>query len=58
MAETDESQGVSVVPPTVQIRNVNAPDPTTGRQGASVDVVEDAESQPDDPDHAAKDGLA
>lgn len=58
MVKADEPQGERVVPPTVQIRNVNVPDPTTGREGASKDVVKDAESQPDDPDHAAKDGLA
>ena len=58
MAETDKPEGVSVVPPTVPIRNVNVPDPTTGSEPESKDPVKDAEVKPDDPDKAAKDGLA
>lgn len=58
MAETDEPPGVSVVPPTVPIRNVNVPDPTTGSEPESKDPVKEAERKPDDPDKAAKDGLA
>jgi hypothetical protein len=58
MAETDKPEGVSVVPPTVPIRNVNVPDPTTGSEPESKDPVKDAEAKPDDPDKAAKDGLA
>ncbi|MCJ2060668.1 hypothetical protein MKL09_29630 [Methylobacterium sp. J-048] len=58
MTETDKPHGVSVVPPTVPIRNVNVPDPTAGSEPESKDVVQDAESKPDDPDKAAKDGLA
>ena len=58
MTETDKPHGISVVPPTVPIRNINVPDPTTGSEPESKDVVEDAESKPDDPDKAAKDGLA
>lgn len=58
MAETDEPPGVSVVPPTVPIRNVNVPDPTTGSEPESEDPVKEAERKPDDPDKAAKDGLA
>ena len=58
MAETDKPQGVSVVPPTVRIPNVNVPDPTTASEPEAKDLVKDAESKPDDPDTAAKDGLA
>ncbi|MCJ2048362.1 hypothetical protein [Methylobacterium sp. J-070] len=58
MAETDKPPGVSVVPPTVRIPNVNVPDPTTGTEPESKDPVKEAESKPDDPDQAAKDGLA
>ena len=58
MTETDKPHGVSVVPPTVPIRNVNVPDPTTGREPESQDVVQDAEGKPDDPDKAAQNGLA
>ncbi|WP_342112279.1 hypothetical protein [Methylobacterium sp. SI9] len=58
MAETDKSPGVSVVPPTVPIRNVNVPDPATGSQPDSKNPVKEAERKPDDPDKAAKDGLA
>ena len=58
MTETDKPHGISVVPPTVPIRNINVPDPTTGSGPESKDVVQDAESKPDDPDKAAKDGLA
>jgi len=58
MAETDKPPGESVVPPTVPIRNVNVPDPTTGSEPGSKDLVKDAESTPDDPDAAAQDGLA
>ncbi|WP_267361528.1 MULTISPECIES: hypothetical protein [unclassified Methylobacterium] len=62
MAETDKPKGESVMPPTVRIANVNVPDPTTDpttdRAPESTDVVKDAESKPDDPDKAAKDGLA
>ncbi|WP_243908995.1 hypothetical protein [Methylobacterium sp. J-070] len=42
MAETDKPKGVSVVPPTVPIRNVNVPDPTTGSEPESKDPVEGA----------------
>ena len=58
MAETDKPSGVSVVPPTVPIPNVNVPDPTISSEPKSKDQVKDAESKPDDPDKAAKDGLA
>lgn len=58
MAETDKPSGVSVVPPTVPISNVNVPDPTTGSEPKSKDPVKEAESKPDDPEEAAKDGLA
>ena len=58
MAETDKPAGVSVVPPTVRIPNVNVPDPTTGSEPTSKNSVKEAESKPDDPDKAAKDGLA
>lgn len=58
MAENDKAPGVSVVPPTVPITNVNVPDPTTGSEPESKDPVKDAERKPDDPDKAAKDGLA
>ncbi|WP_342111486.1 hypothetical protein [Methylobacterium sp. SI9] len=58
MAETDKPSGVSVVPPTVPIPNVNVPDPTTGSEPESKDPVKEAESKPNDPDEAAKDGLA
>lgn len=58
MTETDKPHGVSVVPPTVPIRNVNVPDPTRGSEPESKDVVQDAERKPDDPDKAAEDGLA
>jgi hypothetical protein len=58
MAETDKPRGESVMPPTVPIRNVNVPDPTTGSEPESRDPVKDAEREPDDPDKAAKDGLA
>lgn len=58
MAETDKPSGVSVVPPTVPIPNVNVPDPTTGSEPDNKDPVKEAETKPDDPDKAAKDGLA
>lgn len=58
MADTDKPQKVSVVPPTVPIPNVNVPDPTTGSEPESKDPVKEAERKPDDPDEAAKDGLA
>ncbi|SDO56480.1 hypothetical protein SAMN05216360_12752 [Methylobacterium phyllostachyos] len=58
MAETEKPSGVSVVPPTVPIRNVNVPNPTTGSEPESKDPVKEAESKPDDPNEAAKDGLA
>ena len=58
MAENDKAPGVSVVPPTEPIPNVNVPDPTTGSESAGQDVVKDAESEPDDLDKAAKVGLA
>ncbi|MDP4026117.1 hypothetical protein Q8W71_26165 [Methylobacterium sp. NEAU 140] len=58
MADADKPQGESVVPPTVPIPNVNVPDPTTGSEPGSKDVVKDAERRPDDPDKAAEDGLA
>ncbi|MCJ2086333.1 hypothetical protein MKK88_10050 [Methylobacterium sp. E-005] len=58
MAETDKPPGVSVVPPTIPIPNVNVPDPTTGSEPESKDPVKDAERTPDDPDKAASDGLA
>ncbi|MCJ2139572.1 hypothetical protein [Methylobacterium sp. E-066] len=58
MAESDKPQGESVVPPTVPIRNVNVPAPTTGSEPEGKDPVKNAESKPDDPDKAAKDGLA
>ena len=58
MAETEKPRGESVMPPTVRIANVNVPDPTTDRAPESKDVVKDAQSKPDDPDKAAKDGLA
>ena len=58
MTERDKAPGVSVVPPTVPIPNVNVPDPTTGSEPESKDSVKEAESKPDDPDKAAKDGLA
>lgn len=58
MTETDKPQDVSVVPPTVPIPNVNVPDPTTGSEPESKGPVKEAESEPDDPDKAATDGLA
>lgn len=58
MSETDKPSGVSVVPPTVPIPNVNVPDPTTGSEPEIKDPVKEAESKPDDPDMAAKDDLA
>lgn len=42
MVETDKPPGVSVVPPTIPIPNVNVPDPTTGSEPESKDTVEDA----------------
>ena len=58
MADTDKPPGLSVVPPTVPIRNVNVPDPTIRTEPENNDVVKEAERKPDDPDEAAKDGLA
>ena len=58
MAENDKAPGVSVVPPTVPIPNVNVPDPTIGNEPEIKDLVKDAESRPDDPAKAAEDGLA
>lgn len=58
MAEADKPEGKIVRPPTVPIRNVNVPDPTTGSEPDSKNPVKDAESEPVDPDQAAKDGLA
>ena len=58
MTETDKPEGVSVVPPTVPIRNVNVPDPTVHDEAGTESPVKDAESTPNDPDEAAKDGLA
>lgn len=58
MAEPDKPEGESVQPPTVPIRNVNTPDPTTGSELESKDPVKDAERKSDDPDKAAADGLA
>jgi len=58
MAETDKPQDESIMPPTVPIRNANVPDPTTGSEPESKDLVKDSESKPDDPDKAAEDGLA
>jgi hypothetical protein len=48
----------SVQPPTVPIRGLNTPDPTTGGEPESKDLVEDAKRKPGDPDSAAQDGLA
>ena len=58
MAETDKPEGESVAPPTVPIRGINQPDPTTRSEPEGKDPVKDAERKPDDPDKAAKDGLA
>jgi hypothetical protein len=58
MSEHDKPAGESVQPPTVPIRGVNIPDPTTGSEPESKDLVEDAKRKSDDPDRAAKDGLA
>ncbi|MCJ2102385.1 hypothetical protein [Methylobacterium sp. E-046] len=58
MTETDKPSGVSVVPPKTPVRTVTVPDPTAGRTAAGRDVGKDAESEPDDPDEAANDGLA
>ena len=58
MVETDKPEGESVAPPTVPIRGVNTPDPTTGSEPENKDPIKDAASKPDDPDKAAKDGLA
>ena len=55
MGETDKSQGVSVVPPTVPIPGVNVPDPTTGSEPEGKDPNGGAESAISDPD-AAQDG--
>ena len=38
MAETDKPPGVSVVPPTVPIPNVNVPDPTAATEREDQDV--------------------
>ena len=43
MADTDKPPGLSVVPPTVPIRNVNVPDPTIRTEPESNDVVKEAE---------------
>ena len=58
MAETDKAQGENPAPPTVPIRNINVPDPTTGSEPEKKDLLKEAESKADDPDKAAKDGLA
>lgn len=58
MAQPDKPEGESVQPPTVPIRGVNTPDPTTESKPRSADPVEDAKRKPDDPDKAAEDGLA
>lgn len=58
MTETDKLKGEVVAPPTVPIRGVTVPDPTTGGEPESKDPVEDATAKPDDPDKAAEDGLA
>ena len=41
MTEIDKPHGVSVVPPTVPIRNVNVPDPTAGSEPESKDAVDE-----------------
>ncbi|MCJ2138066.1 hypothetical protein MKK69_29135 [Methylobacterium sp. J-026] len=41
MTETDRPHGVSVVPPTVPIRNINVPDPTAGNGLASKEPTDD-----------------
>ena len=58
MNETDKPQGVSVMPPTVPIRNINVPDPTVGSETKVQDLIDAAESDSNDPDKVAKDGLA
>lgn len=58
MTETDKPHGVSVMPPTVPIRNINVPDPTVGSETKVQDPIDAAESDPDDPNQVAKDGLA
>lgn len=58
MSETDKAAGRSVQPPTVPIGGVNTPDPTLRRKPDGEDPVKTAESEPDDPDKAAEDGLA
>lgn len=58
MSDTGKPKGESVQPPTVPIRGVNTPDPTTGSAPESSDPVKDAERKPDHPDKAAEDGLA
>ncbi|MDP4026814.1 hypothetical protein Q8W71_29855 [Methylobacterium sp. NEAU 140] len=58
MSDTDKPKGESVQPPTVPIKGVNVPDPTTGSEPEGKDPVKEAERHPEDPDKAAKDGLA
>ena len=58
MSEPDKPVGEGVQAPTVPIWGLNTPDPATGSEPESKDLVEDAEREPDDPDRAAKDGLA
>ncbi|WP_267428290.1 hypothetical protein [Methylobacterium sp. GC_Met_2] len=42
MSDTDKRPGVSVVPPTIPIPNVNVPDPTTSSEPESKDTVQGA----------------
>lgn len=42
MAETDKPPGVSVVPPTVPIPNVNVPDPTVATEPEDQDANDGA----------------
>jgi len=44
--------------PTVPIRGLNTPDPTTGGEPEGEDLLEDAKRKLDDPDSADEDGLA
>ena len=41
MASTDKPHGESVVPPTVPIKGVNVPDPTTGSEPEGKDPSAD-----------------
>ena len=40
MVETDKLEGESVAPPTVPIRGINQPDPTTGSESESKEPID------------------